>query len=248
MVFGASRGIGKGIALAIAAAGTHVVVVARAQGDGRYPGSASDTVDEIRAAGGSASALACDISDPVNVRDAVDTTGREHGTLDVVINSTVHISYGELANITADEWDSTYAVNVRGPFVLTKAACEVMRRQRSGHIIHLTGAAARHAHLGNVLTGSSKAALERFVAGAAAETRPYGVSVSLFDPGRVRTERAEILQAGTDWTGIAVPGDVAAAVVHIISLPSTSTNGQRFSYDGSAARGYVSAPLLTDAD
>ncbi|CAN5428409.1 hypothetical protein BH09ACT10_BH09ACT10_20740 [soil metagenome] len=247
MVFGASRGIGKGIARAIAAAGSHVVVVARAHGDDRYPGSASDTVDEIRAAGGSASALACDISDPAYVVDAVESTMREHGALDVVINSTVQISYSELADITLDEWDSAYAVNVRGPFVLTKAAFELMRHQGSGHIIHLTGAAALHAHLGNALTGSSKAALERFVAGAAAEAGPHGVSVSLFDPGRVRTERAEILQAGTDWTGIAVPGDVAAALVDIVSLPSTSTNGQRFSYNASAERGYVSVSLLPEA-
>ena len=106
-----------------------------------------------------------------------------------------------------------------------------MQKQGGGHIIHLTGSGARDVGVVNELTGSSKAALERLVRGAAHELRPFNIAVNLFDPGGVRTERAEVLQGkDRDWTGFALPSEVAPAAVRLASFDAAIMTGEIYSY------------------
>jgi len=231
LVFGASRGIGKAIALAFAAEGAHVTVVARREGSREFPGTLEATVEEIRAAGGAADGACCDIADSEDVAALVQSTARRAGRLDLLVNSAVQITYEKLLELTDEAWRRAFEVNVTGPFFLTRAAAPLMIAQGGGRIIHLTGSGAREVGVVNVLTGASKAALERFVRGAAEELRAHKVAVNLFDPGGVKTERAVVLRGECqDWRGFAEPADVAAAAVHLALQDADSMTGQIYSY------------------
>lgn len=231
VVIGASRGIGKGIALALAAEGAHVTAVARRDGNREFPGTLPATVEEIRAAGGAAEAAYCDIADSADVNALIAETLARQGQIDVLINSAVYIAYEKLLDLTDEAWAQGFEVNVTGAFYLTRAVAPSMIARRSGRIIHLTGSGAREVGVVSVLTGASKAALERFVRGAAHELAPHNVAVNLFDPGGVKTERAVVLQgADRDWSAFATPAQVAQAAVHLALQGAEAMTGQIYSY------------------
>ncbi len=231
LVFGASRGIGKAIAIALAEAGADVTITARRDGSFEFPGTLDQTVEQIHTAGGKAQSVFCDIADSASVDAVVAETVARTGRLDVILNSAVQISYTPLLDITDEEWRRGFDVNVNGPFFLTRAAARVMQQQGGGRIIHLTGSGARDVGVVKELTGASKAALERFVRGAAHELKPLNIAVNLFDPGGVRTERAEVLQGkDQDWSGYALPSDVAAAAVYLAARDAATMTGQIYCY------------------
>ena len=231
VVFGASRGIGKGIALALAAEGAHVTVAARREGDRQFPGQVEETVAEIRAVGGGAEAAYCDISDSADVAGAVRAAADRSGRLDIAVNSAVFINYDKMLEIDDATWRRGFEINVHGAFFLTREAAKVMIPQGGGHIIHLTGSGARDVGVVNELTGASKAALERLVRGAAEELRPHKIAVNLFDPGGVKTERATVLRrSNIDWSRFPTPADVAPAAVHIALQDPAAMTGQIYSY------------------
>jgi len=231
IVVGASRGVGKAIALALAGSGADVTVAASSEGSPHFPGTLSKTVEQIRSVGGTARAMVCDISDSASVDALVAKHLESTDSLDVLINSAVQISYSPLLDITDEEWRRGFEVNVTGPFFLTRAAARVMQKHGGGHIIHLTGSGARDVGVVKELTGASKAALERFARGAAYELRPFNIAVNLFDPGGVRTERAEVLQGKErNWTGFALPSEVAPAALRLASFDAATMTGEIYSY------------------
>jgi 3-oxoacyl-[acyl-carrier protein] reductase len=231
VVIGASRGIGKAIALAMAAEGAHVTAVARREGNREFPGTLPATVDEIRAAGGSAEAAYCDIADSADVNALVQAALARAGRIDVLVNSAVYIAYEKLLELTDAAWARAFEVNVTGAFYLTRAVAPAMIAQRAGRIIHLTGSGAREVGVVSIVTGASKAALERFVRGAAHELAPHNVAVNLFDPGGVKTERAVVLQGeGRDWSAFATPEQVAPAAVRLALQDPGAVTGQIYSY------------------
>lgn len=254
VVIGASRGIGKAIALALASEGATVGVVARREGAGQFPGTVDQTVDEIRAAGGQAEGFFCDIADSADVNALIARARDRLGRIDMLVNSAVHILYDKLLDITDEGWARAFQVNVTGAFYLTRAVAPVMIAQGGGRIVHLTGAGAREVDMGitgqgggriehvegsgarrvgvvSVVTGASKAALERFVRGAAYELRDHRVAVNLFCPGPVKTERFVVLRGSDhDWSRYADPGDVAPAAVHLALQPAETMTGEIYSY------------------
>lgn len=231
IVVGASRGIGKAIAIALAQAGADVTIAARRDGSSEFPGTLNETVDQITAAGGKARAVLCDIADSASVDALVSDVVTWTGRLDLLINSAVQISYSALLDITDEEWRSAFDVNVTGPFFLTRAAARIMQGQGGGRIIHLTGSGARDVGVVKELTGASKAALERLVRGAAQELKAANIAVNLFDPGGVRTERAEVLQGkDRDWRGFALPSEVAPAALRLAMREASEMTGQIYSY------------------
>lgn len=241
IVLGASRGIGRAVALALAAAGATVVVVARSNGDARFGGSVETTVAEALAAGGSATGAHCDLSDAAEIDRLLEGTVRSHGGLDAIVNCAAHFSYAPLAELSAEEWDETFSVNARGPFLLTRAAIGLMAA--GGHIVHFTGSGAHVAAHARVATGASKAALERLVAGAALESGSTGVGVSLFDPGVVKSERAATLRPETDWSGVPEPPEIATAVLGVLRREPAAASGRRFVFDRAFPDHVRTAPL-----
>jgi len=233
IVLGASRGIGRAVALTLAAAGATVVAVARSNGDIRFGGTVESTVSEILAAGGSASGLNCDLSEETQIDGLLDEVLAAHAGLDAIVNCAARLTSAPLADLSADDWDESFRVNARGPFLLTKAAMRVMAEHGGGHIVHLTGSGAHVASHARIATGASKAALERLVIGAALES-DESVGVSLFDPaGLVKTERAAILRPDLDWTGVPGPSEIARAVLSLLRRDPAAANGQRFVFDPS---------------
>src|SRR2546423_14549935 len=117
IVTGASRGIGKGLALGLAHLGAEVVCAARTEASGRgadaLPGSIAETADAIRAAGGTALPIRCDIGEPRDIEALVETTLRELGRVDVLVNNAMAGTRASFEESTVEQWDTSMRVNVR---------------------------------------------------------------------------------------------------------------------------------------
>ena len=228
VVAGGSRGIGKGVALAAAAEGAKVVIVARREGDPRFPGAMKAALQEVRDVGGEVLGIECDIADGADVKKLVADVEREFGGIDILINSAVIIHYGSMLDTTDGDWEQTFAVNTRGPFLLTREVAKAMiARGAHGHIIHLTGAGAQDVKVVTALTGATKAALERFVRGAAEELKPHGIGVSLFDPGAVKTERSLAVRGENfDWSRFIDPLECGPYAIDLAVADPMSATGQ----------------------
>jgi NAD(P)-dependent dehydrogenase (short-subunit alcohol dehydrogenase family) len=202
IVTGASRGIGKAIALRFAAEGARVACMARTLAEGEhasFEGSLYTTVRAIEAAGGRALALACDVSDYASCEQAVQAARSELGPIDVLVNNAALTYFMPIADLPVSKWLRSFAVNVHGPFYMSKLVLEDMyARQASprGAIVNISSAAAigpgrgpyREAARrgrGGTLYGAEKAALERFTQGLAAEVYERGVSVTCLSPSLV---------------------------------------------------------------
>ncbi len=197
IVTGASRGIGKAIAKLFANEGARVVCAARTMREGDHPlaGSLETTVAEIKAAGAQAIALACDISSEQDCERLVKAARDRYGPCDVLVNNAV-LSYPVPAReFSVKRWTRSFAVNVHGPFMLSRLVLEDMAPRRSGAIVNISSAAAvgpgrgpyqvRSPFIGWTCYGAAKAALERFTQGLAEEVYRDGISVTCVSPSEV---------------------------------------------------------------
>jgi NAD(P)-dependent dehydrogenase (short-subunit alcohol dehydrogenase family) len=197
LVTGASSGVGRAYALALADAGATVVAAARTLGD-RFDGTAgTGTLAEVvRTAEGLAGRIyaePCDIGDSAALAQVIDKTGINFGRLDVLVNNAVAMAAHDTFGVDLDEWDTIMRINVRAPYVAIRHAVPFMKRQRSGSIINITSRAGSFvsrddgAHDGLLPYGVSKAALNRLSHFMAEELRPDGIAVNALSPGAVAT-------------------------------------------------------------
>jgi citronellol/citronellal dehydrogenase len=199
IVTGASRGIGKAIAERFARDGAAVVCTARTLEEGDHPsleGSLRTTVRGIEVAGGRAIALACDVSDFEACERAVAQARASFGPIDVLVNNAALTYFMPIADMSVQRWQRSFAVNVHGPFYMSKLVLTDMLARRSGAIVNISSGAAigpgrgpyddgaRRAR-GGTLYGAEKAALERFTQGLASEVYAASVSVSCLSPSQV---------------------------------------------------------------
>src|SRR6476646_7191510 len=147
IVTGASRGIGKGLALGYADAGAAVVCAARSAraNPSALPGTIEATVDEITAAGGQAIAVRCDIGVDADLEALVERTIEEFGRVDSLMNNAMAPTQAVFDASTVDEWDESMRINVRGLFLLTKLVEPHMTAQGGGSIINMSSHGADHA-------------------------------------------------------------------------------------------------------
>ncbi len=197
VVTGASRGIGKAIASRLAAEGARVVCLARTLEEGEhtaFEGSLQTTVRAIEAAGGKAIALACDVSDYEACERAVSEARREFGPIDVLVNNAALTYFMPVADFPVAKWLKSFAVNVHGPFYMSKLVLSDMLARKAGAIVNISSAAAigpgrgpypDNVRRGGTLYGTEKAALERFTQGLAAEVYASGVSVTCLSPSLI---------------------------------------------------------------
>src|SRR5262245_16384413 len=181
LVTGASRGVGRAIALALADAGAAVACAARATDASplRLPGTIDATVRAIKARGGDAVPVPTDLSRPVDVEAMVTRTIHHFGRLDVLVNNAAITFLGDI-DLPMRRWDLVMEVNVRAPVLALKAALPGMIERRSGAILNVSSAAATMPISGLLVYGVSKAALERLTTGVAEDVRAYGVAVNCF--------------------------------------------------------------------
>lgn len=198
LVTGASRGIGKGCALELAAAGASVYVTGRTTGAGQHPlpGTVGATTEEITAAGGTAVAVACDHRDDDAVRAVFDRIAADHGRLDVLVNNAFAIPDELTAmlpfwEVPISNWDDMMDVGTRSAYVASVLAAPVMIEQGDGLIANISSSGAVE-YAWHVAYGVGKCALDRMTADCARELRDTGVSMVSVWPGFVRTERIDM--------------------------------------------------------
>ncbi|MCY4037797.1 MAG: SDR family NAD(P)-dependent oxidoreductase [bacterium] len=197
LVTGASRGIGKGCALELAAAGAAVYVTGRTTGAGQHPlpGTVQATASEIEAAGGAAVAVACDHRDDDAVRAVFEQIAAEQGRLDVLVNNAFAIPDELTAmlpfwEVPISNWDDMMDVGTRSAYVASVLAAPVMIGQGDGLIANISSSGAVE-YAWHVAYGVGKCALDRMTADCARELADTGVSMVSVWPGFVRTERID---------------------------------------------------------
>jgi gluconate 5-dehydrogenase len=188
IVTGASRGIGKAIALALAREGAFVVCAARTLTGPAERGSITQTVAEIEAAGGRALAIACDVARPDQVESLVRRTENEVGVIDLLINDAGVYTRGAIASLAPETWDACLATNLTGPFLLCRFALPGMIARRRGNILNITSGSGQHYDRRHIAYSVAKAGLDRFTINLAEEVREQGIIVNALDPGLVKTE------------------------------------------------------------
>jgi citronellol/citronellal dehydrogenase len=195
IVTGASRGIGQGIAELFAEEGASVVCAARTlhEGDHMLDGSLDRTVTRITEAGGTATAITVDVSAEDSCNELIEQTKALYGPTDVLINNAALNYYIPIVDYPVSRWMRAFAVNLHGPFMLSKAVLPDMIERGSGAIVNISSVGAigpgrgpypnAHRRVGGTMYGASKAAVERFTQGLAEEVYNSGISVTCYSPG-----------------------------------------------------------------
>ncbi len=223
IVTGASSGLGRASAIALAQAGANVALLARSEGALR------DVAAEIVATSGQrALPLPLDLAGGMELLTTVDTVAAELGRVDVLINAAGTDEPGPAEELTLADWDRVLAVNLRAPFALAKAAFPFMRRAGGGTIVNVSSVAGKWGWADASVYCASKFGLTGLTQALAAEGKPHGIRVSVLYPGGMAT------QWGTAWTPedhptehrgpspetVALPPeDVAALIVWMVSAP-----------------------------
>jgi citronellol/citronellal dehydrogenase len=246
LVTGASRGLGKDIALALAGTGASVAAAARTETaeDSRIPGSLADTVALIEDTGAAGLAVHCDVTDPEQVAAAVQATVDAFGRLDIVVNNAGILIPGAVTELQPRHWELIFRVNVHGPFNVCRAAIPHLAAARDnssggGHIINISSRAAigpgpgpyeDGRPSGGAAYGATKAALERFSQGLAVEVARDGISVNALSPHLpIWSEGGHYFRSGSgdpDYAGWRLSGEIIGdAAVTIAAQPAGTYTG-----------------------
>ena len=234
IVTGASRGIGKGLAIGLAAAGASVVCAARTvvEAPGGLPGTIHATVADIEARGGRALAIQCDIGSQAEIEGLVATTAAAFGRIDVLVNNAMSPTRTGFADSTLEQWDESMRINVRSLYLLCRAVTPHMTKAGGGSIINVSSGGAAHESTpfmppGYLIYAVAKAAMERFTTALAPELSSDGVAINALRPGAVKTELSvHELGEDHDWTGWTTPAAVVPAVVFLAKQIGTDFTGR----------------------
>lgn len=234
IVTGASRGIGKAIALRLAAAGAKVACVARSAD------KLKETADAIVAAGGAAEVHPCDVTDSAAVSKLVEKLAEKWGGLDIVVNNAGITKDTLILRMDDEAWDSVIATNLRSVFLFTRAAALVMMRKRSGRIINISSISGLMGNAGQANYSASKAGIIGFTRTVAQELASRKVTVNAICPGFIASEMTEALgPAILDEVKKRIPSkrlgeadEVADAVLFLASDSGAYITGEVITVDG----------------
>ncbi len=179
LITGASKGIGKAIALSLAALNTNLGLVARSKKE------LEALQTEIIRLGSKAEIFIGSVADESLANEAVKTMLQKFGKIDVLINNAGYGVFENTENITATDWDDLFATNTKGTFLFCKAAIPAMKENKNGHIINVASDVAKRAFSGGSLYCASKYAQEGFSAAIRKELRPFKIKVSVVYSGLV---------------------------------------------------------------
>jgi len=211
LITGAARGLGQGIALALAKEGINVAVADIGDQGKNAPGyelskmdTLETTAEEIAALGVKSTALQCDVTDSAQVADMVEQTIEKLGGLHILINNAGIIIAAPVLAMEEEQWDAVMNVNLKGVFLCCKAVIPHMLDQRLGRIINISSIAGKRGHGGVSAYGCSKAGVISLTQCLAEELGPFNITVNSICPGYLET---------TMWTGCLT--DAASAVLGV---------------------------------
>ena len=224
LVTGASRGLGRATALALARAGAHVVAVARTQG------ALEELDDAIRALGGSATLVPLNLTDVDGIARLGAALHERHGRLDILIgNAAMPGPSSPLGHIELKPWNEVMSVNATANFQLIRCMDPLLKQSDAGRAVFVTADAA---HLAPAYRGpyaASQAALQALARSWAAETASTAIRVNLFDPGPIRTRLRATVFPGEDPMMLTTPEDAAESIVPMCS-PEWTQSGMLYDY------------------
>jgi len=234
VVTGATRGIGQGIAEGLASNGAKVACI------GTNAGRLQQTVDGINQNGGEAVAYLCNVA----VTEEVNRTAKEilerFGKVDILVNNAGITRDMLVRRLTDEQWDDVIAINLRGPFLTTRAFCEAMRKAKYGRIINITSVSGLQGNAGQSNYSASKAGLVGFTRTVALELANRNITVNAVAPGFIDTDMTAVLsdvvkQVARDQTPVGRFGkveDVVNAVLFLASDKASFITGQVLPVDG----------------
>jgi len=209
LITGANRGIGRGIAEAFAAEGAALALTAR------DAALLDETAEALKQSGADVLAVPADVTEEKQIQEVFYQVLDRFGKLDVLVNNAGTFSgYAPLEEVSVESWDWIIAVNLRGPFLCTREALRIMKRQRSGRIINIGSIASQRVRPNSAAYSTSKHGLWGLTQVTALEGRDHGIACGILHPGNVMVEK----RAG-DPEPMMSPEDVATAAVGMAELP-----------------------------
>jgi NAD(P)-dependent dehydrogenase (short-subunit alcohol dehydrogenase family) len=213
LVTGGNKGIGRGIALALAAEGASLVLVARGMTE------LDRTAEEVRRLGVEALALPADVTDEQQVEAIFTQTTDRFGRFDVLVNNAGAFDGGPIDQLSLEAWDKVIALNLRAPFLCTRAAFRIMKEQGGGRIINIGSIAGQRVRPGSAPYSTSKHGLWGLTQVTALEGRDFGISCSCLNPGNVLVERRQTTGRAEDDEPMMTVEELAQAAVLMATLP-----------------------------
>lgn len=232
IITGASRGLGREIALRFGRAGERIVVNYLSNESG-----AQDVANEVSQSGGESMCYMADVKNPVEVdamtRDAVD----RWGVLDVLINNAAETRDGIMLRMTEEDWDDVVDTNLRGPFQCIRATAKQMIKQRSGHIVNISSIVGLHGREGQANYSSAKAGLIGLTKATAKELGSFNIKVNAVLPGYLATDMGSQISGSVHERILnenvlgkaSEPVEVADFIYHLSLMNNVS--GQVFNMD-----------------
>lgn len=235
VVTGGSRGIGRAIAVALAAEGAKVAVI--------YAGNAAaaeETLSLIKEQGGEAVAMQCDVADDAAVSDMINAVKEQFGSVDILVNNAGITRDGLLMRMKEGDWQAVLDTNLTGVFHCTKAVTKLMMKQRSGAIINITSVVGQTGNAGQANYAAAKAGMIGFTKSVAKELASRGIRVNAVAPGCIDTDMTAVLRDAVKEDmlksiplgRVAQPEEVAKAVVFLASDNASYITGQVLNVDG----------------
>jgi NAD(P)-dependent dehydrogenase (short-subunit alcohol dehydrogenase family) len=234
LITGGTSGIGRATARKLAELGVHVIVV------GRNAERGKKTIDDIRAAGGKADFISSDLQDAASAR-AIAKRAIElgNGRVDILINNAGIYPFGPTHEMTEEQFDRVFSINVKAPYFLVAELAPLMAKRGKGAIVNLSTMAADYGAPGMSLYGSSKAAINLLTKTWAAEYGPSGVRVNAVSPGPTRTEGTDAMGEGLEQLAAQAPAgrpatadEIAEAIVFLATDRASYIYGAKLAVDG----------------
>ncbi|MEK7867060.1 MAG: 3-oxoacyl-[acyl-carrier-protein] reductase [Planctomycetota bacterium] len=234
IVTGASRGIGREIALALGSEKARVACVATNEA------LLAETAKAVQERGGQALAIVADVSSAADADRVIAETQKAYGAIDLLVNNAGVTRDNLLLRMKDEEWDRVMAVNLKGAFLLTRAVARPMLRQRSGKIVNITSVVGMTGNAGQANYAASKAGLIALTKSVAKELASRGICVNAIAPGLVDTDMVKAMDAKARETITqAIPlgrlgtgADIASAVLYLASPVADYVTGQVLVVDG----------------
>ncbi len=234
LVTGASRGIGKAIALRLASCGASVAAVART-----LPGLEA-TLQAIREAGGTAEAFAADVADGAGVNKVVEEVEAKFGKIHILVNNAGVTRDGLFLRMEDDAWQEVIDTNLKGTFLFSRAVGMIMMRNRYGRIVNISSVSGLMGNPGQANYSASKAGVIGFSKTIARELASRGVTVNVVAPGFIQTDMTDVLpekiktevKERIPVRRLGDPEDIADLVCYLAGPGASYVTGQVIAVDG----------------